>query len=1536
MATKKVRKYAQVVNPQPNPNTPEKNAWANINNATGNNEKYATSHYSVKTSTKKENGKKKTVETHNFPETVSAHRFGITDDDIPPNARLRNLRVGVRMKSEYGNMDLSFPVCGFMIHDTGGYVRESPRGTGWYGGVYWKEYTERKLTNAWYRTAEYEMSVKDFYNHGYTIADLKHDIFGVDLYFYESTPFTCHVYLMYVYIEVEFDVPVYTLTSNMSGTYDNPTQLRTGDVNTLTYKITQSTSNVKDTKQYLIIDIPFGVEVTTTSVNTNSTVNTAVLEKQNDNIYNLDVQFNEKGTTTITLQFIDYTVNKQHIDLINTTAWTHPKPYSPIPSKTVWFNTVRGRVDGYGRTTIGLNPPYHKRHPACFTVDTLLESNDDTVVYRMENLVYTSTSQEPNLTEVAEDFVFLNCDIDSELTDSRISITDIDYENHPKYVDVTFQVPRNERVHLGFTFCLLPLSKYEHEFVVTNKDSNVPTGVEYYVDDAYTYHIGATLNNDESTNRHQSKLVTERISFRNHRIASELETGAFILKCHMKDTDATMIQDKPSIRMYKWQEVDYIGCVPLEHLHFDPKSTYKDKLLDSHYKNKRYMGKELASDEDITLNVRVHPQQVTTLQGLIDMDKPIPINANHRCFEGDALNHRGCAEIYSIKAEKTNPHWYKCDIDVKYLTHNLNTRFHIKRGDRTFSKYSIPSLYTTVNESGTKLASDTPNEDFFTVDTDGTYKYIDDDNEWIDFLDYQGDPVKWVGGSWSDTNPSTYTGTELTVENDDGTYTTYRAVASKDDTTNEILEYLENLGEIVKPFQMNENIQTYEAYTIDDALRNRFTLDEGQHISIKSKNALSSVNQIEIQWGSSKLSENQENMIRRITRLIDSDTGDIVFEYEYCDFDFSNFKDYIDSSTDTEESLLQCRVIGRKKNNADYDVVIDDIIDLQSDVETVERQYQDEEGETVTDLKYYGSSLIFELNNSHLKVTDKGKSGREIEAEIDLEGKKYYWETFWENYNTGGENDDIIAYFDVIVQDTVLQSKYSDTYGSMYVSPFPVNGKQIIFSRDAEEGIIYYLKEDNQEFSYIIDPYYTYHNGVDLRASYENGSAISIFNLNYGYKVVYLQNGLVSLGINRLNGQMYLGRYDKTSKSYITLFTLHLNKFNDVNINSISDDRIELQASDTVIIMYRGHPYVIFRHPTEDIGIDTKSYMVYGQSVDGQSSNYPLYFDLMNHDNLLPDCVTRKLDDDCVNLVEKEITGLTDVTIKLVRDDNAMVYEGDEVSFSVTDDEDNPFEERTCYLIKKDDDDGFDEVGCNSDGSFEYTMTRSGAYQVIAVYVGDDTHTYAISNELSVQVGKPIQTVNPLDPQPPVLTGDYKLTMNCADTMHYRDNKQVMFTLTKGGVPVSGKTIEMIDFTSMNSRETNSKGQAWFYNHRANTHPKTYKIGARFYDGERNKPTKSVFKDVKVKKGFCSFHLVQGAKKSGGTFTVKLKDAQGNVLAKRKVQITVNGKKYDKTTNSKGNVNLTMNEKGWHKYTCVFNGDSDYYDTKYTYRETVK
>lgn len=1509
-------RFARIVNPQVNPNQAKRESWSNIANAVGSTTNEASSKYTVKTS-KNKNGKE--VKTYNYPYKVTAHDFGF---NIPCNAYIKKITIGVKLRTSDKNGGTSYPAVGFYIADRKASVTDSKKNTtGWHNGIYWSLKENTMLTTT--PTAKaYTMERSEFLKGKYTIADLNSSYFGVDLNFSEpdSAIKKNHtIYLMWVWCKIEFEIPEYRISESWQTSENNPLMINTGDENDVVFDIS-NLSVAHGGSQTFRLEIPWGVE----TLYVKGDGHDIPFDRNKPLIRDWTIDLPPNSHHQLWVHFKDFTVNKDCMKLYCLQS-NNPCIPKPDVSKNFYFQSVRWKVDDYADSIISYESPYepprglHKRDKGCFLITSHAVSFDNTMTYYVKN---------------SKSFSLINIELD-DLTSSGVSINEIIYpsgtvdkkvwesEGKSLYwkeipanqeIAIKLNVPSiNEEFDVGLRLCLVPHETGSQS--ITGRISELtPFSYLYDVLPSYKYHIGGTVNDveDHDTPNYESHhlLGTDGVSFRNHRIATELTTGAFILPCKVKDGDAVMVQGRPNIRMYKWEELDYIGCVPLEHLHFDPKSTYKDKLLDNHYKNKRYMGKELASDEDITLSVRLHPHQVTTIQGLIDMDKPIPINANHRCFEGDALNHRGWAEIYGISTTLTNPNWYKCDIDVKYLTHNLNTRFKINRGDRTFNTFDIPYILSEINASGDALAQNQAS-DYFLVDTDGTYTYFEEDGSFEPLLDDDGVEVLYNGEN-----------TQFTIDE-----ITYNGIDA-------LYEFLETYHYTYQqPFIVGDPVLIWEDYSVDSNLRNVFNLDEGQHINIKSRENLSNVTKISFNWMSSRLSEFKENAISRIIKIVDED-GKSVFEYEYCDFEFDEaLIDEKRTELGTYITSLNCHVIGRRREKGDYIEEINQDITVKVDVESGTIV----DGEDVEpSIEFYGSTLHYYLNNGKLRVIDEGATGKEVDkADIVLEGTSYKYEVEILNKNTDGEDADIQTYIDVVVQDNILDAKYSELYSTLYVSPFPVNGKEIAFTRDAEEGVLYYLNDDKDEFSYLIEPYYQYHNGVDLR----NESGSSIFNLNYGYSVIYLENGLVSLGINRLNGQMYLRKWDDMLKEYITLFNLHLNKFDDVNINSISDDRIELQASDTTIIMYRGHPYVIFRHETEEIGLDTTFHQVWGQKVDGVSSDYPLIFDLANTDNLLPVCVTSKLDDDCVTVSEEEAQSKTafEMEVTLLSSNNeevSTVKENDTLYISTTG---VPTSGDIYYLI-----DG-DEVGSSPVGTpFEYSFNVANKdHQIVAMFCGDDIYSYSISEAKTIQV-IPNETPSPSPeptptPTPTPVADNYKLAINCPSKMIYRDGKPITFTLTNRGVPVPNVEIEIVDFNVINTGTTDAKGQVTIKNTRAGSHPKTYKIGARYWGSNSgNKPiVSSPFKSVTVSKGTAKIEKKQFAQKKGNYFIIHLTDNYGNKLVGEKVIINVNGTNYNRTTNANGNTNVKINDTGKKKYICTYAGTKDYKKASVTYRETV-
>ena len=125
--------------------------------------------------------------------------------------------------------------------------------------------------------------------------------------------------------------------------------------------------------------------------------------------------------------------------------------------------------------------------------------------------------------------------------------------------------------------------------------------------------------------------------------------------------------------------IAYIGVIPLSRCHkADVTADSKNSLIENRYLNRAYYGKKGDYSEDIKMTLRIPWYDVATLQGLCEMDKPIPIDTIPNRADGDPLNHRGWADIYEVtNIKKINDRLYECDVGVKYLSHDINTRFTI-------------------------------------------------------------------------------------------------------------------------------------------------------------------------------------------------------------------------------------------------------------------------------------------------------------------------------------------------------------------------------------------------------------------------------------------------------------------------------------------------------------------------------------------------------------------------------------------------------------------------------------------------------------------------------------------------------------------------------------------------------------------------------------------------------------------------------------------------------------------------------------------
>lgn len=1312
----------------------------------------------------------------NFPWTVTAHKFNL---NIPTGAYIRQIKFQVKMKASKSGV-VTIPKAGFFTRsERSTYSNVPSTETGYYKGVFWSYGNRSKLTTT-PQVYNYTMLEENVRLANHTVDGLNSTACGVDLVFKEALD-DARIYIDWVLMEVYYDMPSYRIEFDRKTYKGSPRQLEAYKYFNVDVKF-YNESKAIGTSQTLDIKLPFGTQLHNYSL-TESEFNPDTMK------WSIDA-----GTkyARISLGLSTLATGLKELKVANST----------LGSYSYWYNATSTFPQDYGEVNVTVVGEAHKNHPSCFEYHAKVYSEDTNVEIDITH------DRDSSPTAISYEFL---------VDESTQGVTVNEETSTP--TQLKFTVPTGES-NIAFRVCYYNHVVGEDRHGTVYVDTN---GSEYYYDVLDAYDYVAVIEEDDRAND----------IWRTHWIASNVDTDTYVFPLMTKPLDAVMIMTKPTLKMYKWEQLDYIGCVPLEHLHFAPKSTYKDSLLNQTYKNKTYMGKKGVLDEDITLNVRLHPPDVTTMQGLIAMDKPIPINANHRCFEGDALNHRGWAEIYSIKAERTNPHWYKCDIDVKYITHNIHTRFEINRAKKS-TNYKIPSLLAPTFESGDKL------DELFYVNTDGTYTYDEKEED--------------------------------------------------------------------------------EPYPIDDKERNVFSLFNAEKLSMRTQEPLGNVANFSLSWISEILPEDKENQITRIVSLIDAKTNEAVFKYEYQDFqttDIDYLKGYV-TAISRQNNEWQDEInheINLAVHNGSYSDINDED-DADTGIEIIT------EGEST-----FGSVLHFNLNNRKLEVIDEGFNGKEIyKDDIELEGSSYYVEVEIKNNNVDVDNIPVTHFLDVELMNTILiTSVDADKYSKMYISPFAVADKRLLFTRESEEGTIYYYDEDGKRFTYMIEPYYQYHTGVDLKSR----DGISLFTLNNSYDIVYVQNGLIRFGFNRFTGDMYLGKWDIESKQYVTLYNFHINDSTTFTLGAFSDDKIEILASKSKFTMWRGHPYLMINHSDEDIYIKNRFNQVWAEGVGDSILEYPAYYDLLNHENLLDKCVggIATLDATCV-----EVTDLEDVmpTADITLTAPATADINQTVSMSIS----GASSGKVYYLV-----DGVEVTSANYDVGATHIFKTKGLHTIQVVLVADNLIAFSDIKNISIKNVKP-QSAGTSDSGKTINANDtYKLEfLNKVDSVKYMDNHLFEFKLTKGSNPVSGETIEMVlPDGSVGTGVTNSKGIASFRNNNTAFTVGTYSIGGRYYytpTGRDRQILLQDFKEVKIEKNTCWIYTTLAGRK-GGRFTAKIMDWQGNPYKNKRVILYINGAKNVKTTSEYGYIWHDIGAKGHYTYKVQYLGDENTVPTYSVTEETI-
>ena len=1447
--TKKVTvtRYAKTTHGQPNANIPDakhRNDWTNYNQSSaadtsikpsGN----AQSYYWIGQGTDKHIRK---------PWTFAANDF---DLDIPSCAYITKVTFTAMMKIT-GKINVDAPQARFnLYHGSKNVANNVNNHTGWQDGYYYVK-PNKKLTNNW-QPIEYVMTGTEFHRRGYPVSELMNDLLGIDLRWYDpvkpnGSPH--YVYIQYVSCTVEYELPDQSVVMDMVTSEDYPYITNSGSkFNILAKYYNRSNAGCcNGTERKIKVNLPPNVRA-----------------KSLNGIYDSStsewtVQCTPNAYETLLLEVVDYGIGGKCIDFtneeVNSRFWYYSSPVA---------NDV-GEVSAYlGQMQLGVQ--------SCTRFEATVNASDGKANFNI--ILSTKNNGMKNVTWT----------LDKSRSSPGVTLDSSD-DTH-----VNFSVPKNKIVDIVFTGCFIPTARFEDggSTMEVQLDNNPEELIPYKILDAPVFHVRNKAKTSES-NREIAEIVLNpsTINFITHRIASQTELGAYVIECGVDPFDKTMIEKECTLTADTWEQVDYIGVVPLEYHHYDPDSTYSNKAISDSYKNKTYKGKEGVIEEKISLKFKARPWQTPTLQGMTKLDKPTPINANHKCFESDPLNHRGWAVLSEVKIKRTNPLWYDVEADVDYITHDIHTKFQIFK-DKQVNEVPMPDLTAEVFGLEESFAS---RLDLFNVDTDGGFLYDEDG---------------------------------------------------------------------------------------DEGTNNIFSLDEGQKLTIKTIKALSDVANIRFDWYSNRINETRENNLERVFRLVD-DTGESVLEYEYTGFNF--YEDYITctvivrvKTVDGWKTSEYPDVDMRMEVEADPIVDIDEETDVDYDTDASEEEYYyydaiNEEYVLITDDEYdgdlyqydettgtyvlvtdddddsayeegyvaptfdlnkynvtqvYGTSLIFNLKGNKLKITDEGYNGREfVRDEIELLSDNYHFETEWTNNNQDGTTEDIISYMGLSLEETILETDYSKYYKDVLVSPFPIPYKTVMFTRESEEGTIYYLT-GNEPFKYLLEPYYQYHCGCDLL-----GDRTSIFDLNNSYTHYYIENGLVRLGFNKYNGRLYLAKYDPNTDEWITTHYFHLVNEPKFAVETYSDDKIVIKAgNDTFFTIWRGRPFIGIENPTDTIYIDSKFNYCLSDKINGERLPYPVIYSFNNTDNLLPVGVggnSLDYDEFTIDDDEEIITTDHDITLSVPSD----ILANDEITFTPTV-SDNPTNGKVYLFI-----DGVKVGNASSPFTLKYTFQGEGSYKVYAAYVGEDTDNIAFSPVYDVVV-KP----RPLTEEPhPEIQGAYNLSIVSAPKKFiYRDyltnsNQKVVMQLKKGTTPIKWAVVECVyPNGSTVSKRTGADGKFEITNNNTEFVPGKHQWGAMFYDPATSKLVCSALRWISIEKATPTFthNDSDGKVSKGKSLTVKLNGVDSKAdsskigIVNTTVTYSINGgKKVSTKTNKNGKFSVKFNTIGTKKLKVMFAGSKRY------------
>lgn len=238
------------------------------------------------------------------------------------------------------------------------------------------------------------------------------------------------------------------------------------------------------------------------------------------------------------------------------------------------------------------------------------------------------------------------------------------------------------------------------------------------------------------------------------------------------------------------------------------------------------------------------------------------------------------------------------------------------------------------------------------------------------------------------------------------------------------------------------------------------------------------------------------------------------------------------------------------------------------------------------DFQDYGLTQNTSLVGAKISLTD-------IELPKDEKGYKLQFLT---RYNNDVDNtvDELLGTLQVEITDDKISKLYQQFYENLIVSPAPLYNHKLMFTREAEDGTLYYydVTSNIDVKRYRLSPFLQYKGGVNL----ETASGVSIFDLETGVSPVIINNGLVKAEFNKRSGFVRVARYDDRTKTWNWVRWLQVEEnFYKMELLHYSTDKISLKMGNTTWTVWRGRPWIEIKHEADDIRIIGETNKTYAE-----------------------------------------------------------------------------------------------------------------------------------------------------------------------------------------------------------------------------------------------------------------------------------------------------------------------------------------------------